>query len=227
MSERILVVDDDPGMIRVARMDLEKEGYKVVSAEDADDALKRLRGEDVDLILLDVELPGASGFQLLESIRQDEEIGSIPVIMLTVRGEERDKLKGLKTGADDYLVKPFSRRELLARIEAVLRRARNSVSASRTLACGPLRLDPARSEAWADGKRIRLRPMEFRLLCILLERKGFVIAFQALIDGLAQDGRKMTPDNLYFHVNRLRAALGAHKDLIQTVQGKGYKLSES
>lgn len=226
-GERVLVVDDEPAVLRVVGAYLEREGYVVLTASDGTRAWELLQRERPDLVVLDVMLPGVSGTELCRRIRA---AGDTPVIMLTARGEETDKVVGLKIGADDYVTKPFSPRELVARVEAVLRRARaarvEGWDKGGRLERGPLVVDPERHEAWLAGRPLGLTPTEFRLLHVLARRPGRVFTRQELVEavqGAAYEGYERTIDT---HVKNLRRKLGPEgAGLIETVFGVGYRFA--
>jgi DNA-binding response OmpR family regulator len=179
-QRRILLVDDEPDLLRAVRLYLEDQGYLLFTAENGQDALEAVRTRLPDLVVLDVRLPDLDGFEVLHRLR---EASNVPVIMLTVQGEEADRVRGLRLGADDYLAKPFSQRELAARIAAVLRRAEQPAHVPKTelVVDDRLRLDFDRNEVWADGKRVSLTPTEYRLLYHLASNPGRVMPFEALL----------------------------------------------
>lgn len=221
MKNSILVVDDDPGMSKFICSSLEEHGYKAHRAKDGAAGLSKLKSEKVDLLVLDIELPGLSGLQLLEAIRRDPATAALPVIMLTVKNEEEFKLKGLKGGADDYLVKPFSPKELAARVEAVLRRSRPE--GAETLQASGLRLDLARREVSYKGMAVELRPSEFDLLAALVRSAGRALSHKDL--GAAAGSGDIKVESLHTHIKNLRAKIG-DPDIIETVHGLGYRLSD-
>ena len=225
MKASLLLVDDDHNIAALVCTALAEEGYKVFYAKDADSAVAYLKKETVDLLLLDIELPGISGMKLLELLKQDGRTAAIPVIMLTVLGNEAAKVQGLKSGADDYLVKPFSKKELAARVEAVLRRLRHSDQPIRRIETDDICLDLDQREVTVKGKRVVLTPAEFDLLRMFVERRGYVFSYRMLADSLAQSGKEVTSESLYVHVNNLRRKLGASGKRIETVHGIGYKLA--
>lgn len=222
MKNSILVVDDDPGMSKFICTSLEEAGYKAHRAKDVSGGLAKLKNEKIDLLILDIELPGLSGLQMLELLKKDAATAKLPVIMLTVKNEEAFKLKGLKGGADDYLTKPFSPKELVARIEAILRRSR-PVAHDQVLQAAGLRLDLARREASYKGKSIDLRPAEFDLLAALVRHAGKVLSHKDA--GAALPSGEIKPEGLHTHVKNIRTKVG-NADLIETVHGLGYRLSD-
>ncbi len=226
MSATILVVEDEPGIREVLRFNLGQHGHEVIVAEDAEAAMDRLRGALPDLILLDWMLPGMPGIDLARRIRGDARLKDIPIIMLTARAEERDKIAGLDTGADDYITKPFSPRELLARIKAVLRRRAPQMTDDE-VEIGGLRLDPLGHRVFGAGRPLSLGPTEFRLLHFFMTHPERVYSRAQLLDQVWGDHVFVEERTVDVHIRRLRAALEAtgHDRLIQTVRGAGYRLS--
>lgn len=221
MQFKILVVDDAFDIATLVVGFLKSAGYAVKHVVRAEEGLAWLKAERVDLLLLDVELPGMSGFKFLEMLKKDPKTASIPVIMITVRNEESSKVSGLRGGADDYLVKPFSRPELLARVEALLRRVHNSGQLSDALAGGEIILDMKNKEASSQGKRVALTPAEFDLLALLLGRKGQVLAYQAISEALGNPS--WTSNNISVHIKNIRAKLGPPGKMIESVYATGYR----
>jgi two-component system phosphate regulon response regulator PhoB len=226
MAAQILVVEDDPGIQELIAVNLVRAGHLVRRAADAESALALMHAALPDLVLLDWMLPGISGLDLARRLRSEPRTRAVSIIMLTARGEERDKITGLEIGADDYVTKPFSPRELLARITAVLRR-RVPQATEDVVAIGGLRLDPASQRVTAAGVEIALGPTEFRLLHFLMTHSDRVYSRAQLLNQVWGDqffGEERTVD---VHVRRLRAAMesGGHDKLIQTVRGSGYSFS--
>ena len=220
----ILVVEDEPAQMELLAYNLQTEGYQVVRAEDGEEALLVVQEQAPDLILLDWMLPHLSGLKVCRSLKNDKHTRSIPIIMLTARGEEDDRIRGLDTGADDYVVKPYSIKELLARVRAVLRRLRPGSVAER-LEYEGLVVDTGQHRVTVGGKPVELGPTEFRLLLTLIEKPGRVWSRDQLLDrvwGRAADVGTRTVD---VHVGRLRKSLGEGADNpIRTVRGFGYSL---
>jgi two-component system phosphate regulon response regulator PhoB len=225
MKPHILVVEDEPPLVELLRYNLEKEGYLVDVAEDGAAALERVRGSTPDLIILDWMLPELSGIEVCRQLRADPDTKEVPVIMLTARGEEADRLKGLASGADDYVVKPFSPAELLARVRAVLRRSTASAP-DETLTYRDLKLDMASHKVMRGGRAVNLGPSEFRLLRVLLKRPGRVFSREQLLDLAWGRDVYLEVRNIDVHIRRLRKQLNApgEADLIRTVRGAGYAL---
>ena len=223
MPANILLVEDEPAIQELIAANLARAGHHVVRANDAESAQRIVREALPDLVLLDWMLPGASGVEFARRLRADERTRDIPIIMLTARGEEQDKVTALEIGADDYVTKPFSPRELVARIKAVLRR-RAPQTTEDVVELGGLRLDPATHRVSAGETALVLGPTEFRLLRLLMERPGRVQTRARLLTdvwGYAEDVDSRTVDT---HVRRLRHKLGPEADRIETVIGVGYRM---
>ena len=223
MGATILIVDDEREIRELLRYNLERQGYQVLTAQDGEEGLKRIFATHPDLVLLDLLLPGLNGLEVLRELRQEPSTRDLPVVLLTARGAEMDKLLGFERGADDYITKPFSPREVIARIEAVLRRIKPSRD-SEALEAGPVTLDHARREARVNGEELTLTPREFELLYFLAKNPGRVFSRDELLTkvwGYDYRGETRTVD---VHVRRLRAKLGEDgARLITTVTGAGYK----
>ncbi len=221
-GERILVVDDEPNIVDLARMYLEKEGYRVESASDGAKALEQIESREPALIVLDLMLPELDGFEVCRRTRARSDV---PIIMLTARDEDVDKIVGLELGADDYLTKPFNPRELVARVKAILRRGDRALRLDdKPLHVADLTLDPARREVSVAGEQIELRAKEFDLLQAFAENKGIVLTREQLLNkvwGYDFYGETRTVD---VHVAHLRKRLRGSRVSIETVTGVGYKL---
>ncbi|MFA5081980.1 MAG: phosphate regulon transcriptional regulator PhoB [Hydrogenophilaceae bacterium] len=226
MSATILVVEDEPGIQEVLKFNLSLQGHDVIVAGDGEDALNLLRGALPDIILLDWMLPGMSGVDVARRVRGDSRLKGIPIIMLTARADERDKVLGLDTGADDYITKPFSPRELMARIKAVLRRRAPEMTED-LVEVGGLRLDPASHRVFGGDTALDLGPTEFRLLHFFMTHPERVYSRSQLLDHVWGDHVFVEERTVDVHIRRLRSALEAsgHDRLIQTVRGAGYRLS--
>ena len=219
----ILVVDDEQSILDLARLYLEKEGYRVVTATDGKQALQKHQEQRPDLLVLDLMLPELDGLEVCRRIRQ---AATTPILMLTARNDDIDKIVGLELGADDYLTKPFNPRELTARIKAILRRVERGQQATRQIAVGSLHIDLDRREVKVDGKPVQLRTKEFDLLSALAQNAGLVLSRERLLEmvwGYDFYGETRTVD---VHVNHLREKLGPSQSLIETVRGIGYKLAD-
>jgi two-component system phosphate regulon response regulator PhoB len=228
MSASILVVEDEPGIQELLKFNLGQHGHQVEIANDSEEALQALRGALPDLILLDWMLPGMAGVDLARRIRGDGRLKEIPIIMLTARAEEADKVKGLETGADDYITKPFSPKELMARIKAVLRRRAPQMTED-TVEVAGLKLDPASHRVFGRDRPLDLGPTEFRLLHFFMTHPERVYSRTQLLDQVWGDHVFVEERTVDVHIRRLRSALEptGHDGLIQTVRGAGYRLSAS
>ncbi len=226
MAQKILAVDDERLIVDSLKYGLQKEGYVVVAAYDGDQAIVKARDEKPDLILLDVQLPRKDGWAVLREIRQTSRV---PIIMLTARGEEADKVLGLELGADDYLVKPFSMRELLARVRAALRRATEYAEpAAQPVKIGEIELDPASHRVMRGGKLLELTRKEYDLLSVLMLQAGKVIARNDLIDKVWQTDWMGDTRTLDVHIRWLREKIEKNPSApqyIQTVRGVGYRFA--
>jgi len=227
MSARIMVVEDEEALTTLLRYNLDAEGYEVETVGRGDDADTRLKERLPDLVVLDWMLPGLSGIELCRRLRARPETRQLPIIMLTARGEESERLRGLATGADDYIVKPFSVPELLARIGALLRRAKPERVAA-ILSVGDIELDRERRRVFRAGREIELGPTEFRLLEYLMESPGRVFSREQLLDSVWGRDVYIDERTVDVHVGRLRKALSATRepDPIRTVRGTGYAFDE-
>lgn len=226
MKSSILVVDDDPKMSEIISAVLEQGGYKVHVAEAADEVFDFLKTNLPDLILLDIDLPGLSGLKLLEIIRSGPVTAQVPIIMITVQDSESYKMKGFSGGADDYLIKPFSLKELLARVEAILRRTQRGGQPSKVVEAGGISVDFERREVRAGTQLVELTPTEFEFLALVIQRKDTVLNYSAIADHLAASKKSMTSGNLYVLVNSIRKKLGPLGLRVATVHGIGYKFSD-
>jgi len=221
----ILVVDDEPRMVRFVRMNLELEGYRVTQAGDGLEALEKVRDDLPDLVLLDVMMPEMDGFETLARLR---EISTVPVIMLTVKGDEEDRIRGLELGADDYVTKPFSPRELASRIRAVLRRAEMPSPVTKTTIHidDHLQIDFRQREVIVDGQRVRLRPTEYRLLYHLVNNAGWVMTHEMLLSKVWGYEYRDEPGLLRLYITYLRKKIEpdtSHPRYILTERGVGYR----
>ena len=225
-ADRILVVDDETEIVALVAYHLAKTGYRVSTASSGQDALELARRERPSLIVLDLMLPGMSGFDVLEQLRLDESMRDIAVIMLTARREEPDRIRGLSLGADDYLTKPFSPAELVLRVAAILRRTGSAQPAGNTdaLVIGPLHIDRAAMTVNVSGEAVELTPTEFKLLLTLAERRGRVQGRGHLLETVWEAAPDIQTRTVDMHVQRLRTKLGTAGDLIETVRGFGYRL---
>jgi two-component system alkaline phosphatase synthesis response regulator PhoP len=227
MAQHVLVVDDDPEIVRLLRAYLEQAGYEVLAAYDGEMAIHILRRERPDLVLLDLMLPDRDGWDVTRVVRSDPSLAPTPIIMLTARVEDQDKILGLELGADDYVTKPFNPREVMARVRAVLRRAQGEAAPTRILQAGPLRMDLDQHRVEVDGQALKLTPTEFALLQALAEHPGHALTRMELIEkglGYSYEGMERTVDTHIKNLRRKLAKAGAGDDLIETVFGVGYRL---
>ena len=223
-GDRVLVVDDEPDIVALVVYHLAKTGYRVSSAAAGPDALAIARRERPALIVLDLMLPGLSGFEVLEQLRVDEATRGIAVLMLTARKEEPDRIRGLSLGADDYLTKPFSPQELVLRVGAILRRVRAAPEAGDMLTSGPIRMDRAAHRVWVREREVELTATEFKLLQALAERTGRTLGRTHLLETVWEAAPDIQTRTVDMHVQRLRTKLEPVGDLIETVRGFGYRL---
>lgn len=221
----ISVVEDEESLATLLRYNLEAEGFEVETIARGDEADIRLRERVPDLVVLDWMLPGVSGIELCRRLRQWPETQKVPIIMLTARGEESERVRGLSTGADDYVVKPFSTPELMARIKAMLRRAKPSALSS-VLKCGDVELDRQTHRVFRRSREIRLGPTEFKLLDFFMSAPGRVFSRSQLLDGIWGHDIYVDERTVDVHVGRLRKALNLSTmpDVIRTVRGAGYSM---
>ena len=225
MSHRILVVEDDPDILELVCYNLEQAGFAAFRAEDGETALEMAKEEPLNLIVLDLMLPGVDGLEVCRLLKQKPETREIPVLMLTARTEEVDRIVGLELGADDYVVKPFSPRELVLRVRAVLRRTegKSAEEEEETIQLGPLFIDPVGHRVLLSGELLQLTATEFKLLKTLAQRRGRVQTREELLSvvwGYEYGGYGRTVDT---HIRRLREKLGDASSLVETVRGVGYR----
>jgi len=219
---KILVVDDEPHIIELARLYLEREGYEVEEAANGGDALSKQSAGNPDLIVLDLMLPDIDGYEVCRQVRTKSDV---PILMLTARKEDIDKIVGLELGADDYLTKPFNPRELVARVRAILRRYQTGLKPGDTVEVGRLRIDLPRHEVTIGGQSVKLRTKEFDLLATFAQNLGIVLSREKLLElvwGFDFYGESRTVD---VHVNHLREKIAGSGAVIETVRGTGYKLT--
>ena len=221
---RILVVDDEPDALELAEINLHAAGFSVLLADDGADALKQARQKKPDLIVLDVMLPEMDGMEVCKTLRQDPATASIPIIMLTAKAAEIDRVLGLELGADDYLTKPFSPRELVLRIKGLLRRGRAAEVTTGQFRAGTLTVDVSRHEVSVRGKPVELTATEFKLLTLLIERRGRVQSRDLLLRDVWNYNSDIDTRTVDTHIRRLRDKLGPAADIIDTVRGVGYRL---
>ncbi len=223
--KQILVVDDEADLVELVAYNLRKEGFLVKSAPDGETALAQVRKDAFDLIILDLMLPGIQGMELCRIIRSDPRTSSLPIIMLTAKGEEVDRILGLEMGADDYIAKPFSPRELVARVKAVLRRTKGKPTGEHILTIGDLRIDRERYVVFVKSRPVKLSATEFKLLLFLAERRGKVFSRNQLLDAIWRDEAFVEPRTVDVHIRRLRSTIEddpAQPRYIKTMRGIGY-----
>ena len=227
MAATILIVEDEEDVVELLRYNLQAEGFRVVTALTGDEAVERVRDGVPDLILLDWMLPGLSGIELCRRWRTRDETARTPIIMITARGEEEERVRGLATGADDYVVKPFSIPELLARVNALLRRSSPQLVTA-LLKAGDLELDRTSHRVRRGGREVHLGPTEYRLLEYLMRHPGRVYSREQLLDGVWGTDVYVDERTVDVHVGRLRKAINRHRnpDPIRTVRGAGYAFDE-
>ena len=225
---RILVVEDERDIAALVAYHLMKEGYRVRTTEGGQEALEAVSAEKPDLILLDLMLPGFSGYEVLQELRRRQETADVPVVVLTARRDEADRVMGLELGADDYVTKPFSPRELVLRVSAVLRRVQSPAveGGGRMLRAGSIVIDLNALRVEIDDEELELTPTEYRLLVTLVERRGRVQSRQQLLESAWGIHARIETRTVDMHVQRLRTKLGAAGSLIETVRGFGYRFRE-
>lgn len=226
MSAHILVVDDEPDISALVAYHLARESYRVRTAADGVEAIRAVETERPDLVVLDLMLPGMSGLDVLGELRRRGETQDLPVILLTARREEKDRIEGLKLGADDYIAKPFSPQELVLRVGAVLRRVRQAPPAAKggkVVRVGPFTVDTGAARAEAEGRPLDLTPTEYKLLLTLMERRGRVQSRRQLLEAVWEVTANIATRTVDMHVQRLRNKLGPEADWIETVRGFGYR----
>jgi two-component system, OmpR family, phosphate regulon response regulator PhoB len=227
MRPRVLVVDDEPDIVRVLDFALKQAGFEVDAAADAQTALQRVKERAPEVVLLDLMLPDLSGTEVARQLKSSTKTSQIPIIMLTARGDEVDRVVGFELGADDYLVKPFSVREVVLRVRAVLRRgAPGDPALKQRDTLGPLKLDFEAHRCFVDGEEIELTALEFRLLATFLERAGRVQTREQLLRDVWEMAGDLQTRTVDTHVKRLREKLKGGRDLIETVRGLGYRMAD-
>lgn len=224
--KKILVVEDDKNISKLIKYNLDREGFLCSAAFSGEEALKQLTGERVDLVVLDIMLPGIDGLEVCRRIKQSEDLSGIPIIMLTARGEEVDRVVGFELGADDYMVKPFSPRELILRIRSISKRMTRTDKDEDVLATGKIVMDMSRHKVTANKKEITLSPKEFNLLKVLIQRAGRVQSRERLLEEVWDISSDVTTRTVDTHIKRLREKLGKEGGMIETVRGVGYRIEE-
>ncbi|MBI3669046.1 MAG: response regulator transcription factor [Acidobacteria bacterium] len=223
--KRVLIIEDDRDIVELVRYNLASEGFQVIAASDGATGLAQLRKSPPDLLLLDLMLPKLSGLEICKEIRRDAALNRLPILMLTARGEEADRVVGLEMGADDYVTKPFSPRELVARVKALLRRAEPAGDTARPIEVGRLSIDPSAYRVTRGGKPVTLSTLEFRLLYYLASRPNKVFTRDQLLDAVWGTERFVTPRSVDVYIRRLREKIEADPERpahLKTVRGAGY-----
>ena len=226
-KERILVVDDEEDILELVRFHLAREGYQLTLAATGEEALKKAKRETFDLVVLDLMLPGLDGLEVAKALKSDTRTKSVPIVMLTAKGEDADVVSGLEIGADDYITKPFSPRVLMARVKAVLRRrSKAPVDDSKVITIHELEIHPGRRTVIAGGNALDLTYTEFQLLSVLARRPGWVFTRSQIVDAVRGSDYPVTDRSVDVQVVGLRKKLGAYGHYIETVRGVGYRFKE-
>jgi two-component system, OmpR family, phosphate regulon response regulator PhoB len=223
-GEHVLVVDDEPDIVALVAYHLAKAGFRVSTASNGQDALEQVRRDLPALVVLDLMLPGLSGFDVLESMRRNDETRPIAVLMLTARRDEPDRVRGLSLGADDYLVKPFSPAELVLRVKAILRRTGVPAERDDILSIGDITINRSTHAVTTSGHEVELTPTEYKLLVLLAERRGRIQPRSHLLQSVWDAAPDIQTRTVDMHVQRLRTKLGPAGDMIETVRGFGYRI---
>ena len=226
MNAKILIIDDEPDVVDLISMNLKSAGFKVYSADNGEAGVVKAKAEIPSLIILDLMLPKISGIEVCKLLKREALTNSIPIIMLTAKSEEVDRIVGLELGADDYVTKPFSPRELLLRIQSVLRRSKTADSKPERIKLGDLMLDHARHEVFVSGEKVDLTATEFKLLAILMERKGRVQSRDRLLNDVWGYESVIDTRTVDTHIRRLREKMDMLADYIETVRGVGYRIMD-
>jgi len=226
-KEKVLVVDDEEDILELVRYNLNMDGYKITCALNGEDALKKARSEIYDLIILDLMLPGIDGLEVTRKLKDDQKTRSVPVVMLTAKGEESDVVAGLELGADDYITKPFSPRILTARVRAVLRRkSTEPEDDTAVIRIHGFEIDPGKRSVTVDGQLVGLTYTEFQVLWSLARRPGWVFTRTQIVDAVRGDDYPVTDRSVDVQIVGLRKKLGTHGEFIETVRGVGYRFRE-
>lgn len=226
MNKTIAVVDDEPDILELVSIHLEKSGFNVKKFKDATRLRNFLKQQIPDLLILDLMLPDEDGLEVCKSLKKNENLSSIPIIMLTAKGEEMDRILGLELGADDYVTKPFSPRELVARVKAVLRRTEEKVERKRIKINTDFIIYPEQFKVKIENEEVDLTTTEFKILEMLSRRRGWVFSREQILDYLWEGDKAVFDRTVDVHINHLRKKLGKHGDLIKSVRGVGYKMEE-
>jgi DNA-binding response OmpR family regulator len=227
-AQKILIVEDDKNISKLVKYNLEKAGFACEATITGEEALDILNNQPIDLVILDIMLPKMDGLEICKRIKQNQKFSSIPVVMMTAKGEEVDRVVGFELGADDYIVKPFSPRELLLRIKAILRRGqvKEKDAPQEMLRAGGIVIDMSRHKVEVDRKEIKLTSMEFKLLWTLMKRKGRLQSRAQLLEDVWELNSDVTTRTIDTHVKHLRQKLGKQGKLIETIRSYGYRLND-
>ncbi|MFA7074287.1 MAG: response regulator [Endomicrobiaceae bacterium] len=226
MSKLITIVDDEEDILELLSVNLKKNGYNVITYTNGEDLFKQINKKIPDLMILDIMLPDIDGYDICKKIKSDVRFNNIPIIMLSAKSEETDKIIGLELGADDYVTKPFSPKELVARVKAVLRRNENkNVSKDSFAADGKIKLNKEEFNIIVDGKKIDVTNTEFKLLELLMSKKGFVFSREKILDYIWED-KDIFDRTIDVHIRHLRAKLGKFGNIIKNIHGVGYKIED-
>tara|TARA_B100000927_G_scaffold130687_1_gene105163 strand:+ start:6556 stop:7242 length:687 start_codon:yes stop_codon:yes gene_type:complete len=225
VSQKIYIVEDEPDIRETLKYNFSNEGFKVFTAPNGEEALSNIKKVLPDVLILDLMLPGVSGLDVCKSIRADDDIRDMSIIMLTAKGEEIDRVIGFELGADDYVTKPFSVRELILRVKVLLKKQRESLVENKLVTFGPIRIDLDAHELKINDKEIVLTALEFKLLQHLVKRKGRVQTREQLLGDVWGYSAEVTTRTVDTHIKRLREKLGNTSDYIQTIRGVGYRFS--
>lgn len=225
-QKNVVIVDDEPDIIDLVNIHLTKNGYRVRSFENGATVMEYLKTNLPDLIILDLMLPDSDGLEICKSLKKDDRFNNVPVIMLTARAEEMDRVLGLEIGADDYITKPFSPRELVARVKAVLRRIEKGTKSQKINIGGILDIDLQRYEVSVDDNRVDLTSTEFRILRMLAERKGWVYSRESILEALGVYEKGVLDRTVDVHIKNIREKLGPAARFVKNIRGVGYKIEE-
>ena len=223
--KKVLIVDDEPDIVQLISYNLKKEGFHIATALDGEEALTKVREGHLDLVILDLMLPGIHGMELCRILRNNPKTAHVPIIMLTARGEESDKIRGLETGADDYMTKPFSPKELIARVKAILRRSKERTTEDRTIRLGDLTINTETFSVSKGGAPLNLSATEFRLLLYLVQRRGRVFSRDQLLDAVWKEETYVESRTVDVHIRRLRTQIEddpSNPRYLKTRRGVGY-----
>ncbi|MCK4396889.1 response regulator [candidate division WOR-3 bacterium] len=226
MNKFIAIVDDEPDILELVSIHLKKSNFNPKGFQNAKSLIKFLKKQIPDLIILDLMLPDADGFEVCKYLKKEDSFSHIPIIMLTAKGEEIDKVLGLELGADDYVTKPFSPKELVARVKAVLRRKKQKEESQKIEISDILVIDKQKYEVFVEDKKVELTPTEFRILSFLSSKKGWIFSRDKILDYLWGDEKIILDRTVDVHINHLREKLGKAGKLIKNVRGLGYKFEE-